>query len=355
MNQFTLSTNVDKNIALPEWINTMQDENIRILLNNEYSAFAEIRESFIHEHRGILNWKTILEQLILSEIFIRDHCRYLDWDSVSQHQILSETFISVFSAKVNWDLISKYQTLSKAFIMKFANDVNWDQILNNTQSPDIDLEFIKKYANSANRPSNNIISENIKMSNPAVTFSPKMKTDCLYKRVVRLFHELPFIKNRHSNDELIDVAGVNVSLIGNTDLLHDFYTECSMFLNILSTFKKCKSVKSLHAKISQIEDTIINIRSHLKDNPDQIFNIKHFVTYYLPTARELLQEYLNLENETIIVDNVSEAKNEIIQSLDLFNQSFKSILNDLHQDNYLNISTNISVFKTKCAQDGLLR
>ena len=89
------------------------------------SQYQYLSESFIEEHKDLVNWYFISKYQNLSESFIEEHKDLVNWYWISQCQKLSESFIHVHKDLVNWFCISQYQKLSESFIHVHKDFVKW--------------------------------------------------------------------------------------------------------------------------------------------------------------------------------------------------------------------------------------
>ena len=77
------------------------------------------------------------------------------------------------------------------------------------------------------------------------------------------------------------------------------------------------------------------------------------MNYYLPTTRKLVDAYRELDQETIISENMAKTKKEIEDTLDTINEAFENLLDSFFEERAMDISSDISVLQTMLAQEGL--
>lgn len=111
--------------------------------------------------------------------------------------------------------------------------------------------------------------------------------------------------------------------------------------------------KAVSLKLDRLETIIRKIFEFVKNNPDQLMEIRRFMGYYLPTTLKLVNAYKDLEAEPIQGENITRAKAEIEGTLDTISAAFEKLLDGFYQDTAMDISTDISVMKTLFAQEGL--
>lgn len=99
-------------------------------------------------------------------------------------------------------------------------------------------------------------------------------------------------------------------------------------------------------KLVNIGDQILN---YVEKNPKKTQEVNKFVNHYLPITIKLINSYKELNNQVVQGDNIKNAKIEIEKSVDLINNAFENLLDDLYED----VVLDISVLKTLFKQEGL--
>ena len=76
--------------------------------------------------------------------------------------------------------------------------------------------------------------------------------------------------------------------------------------------------------------------------------------YYLPTTAKLIDAYTELDGKPSYGEqNIANTKLEIEGTMDVINEAFGKIFDDMFQDAAWDISTEISTMKTLLAKEGL--
>lgn len=109
----------------------------------------------------------------------------------------------------------------------------------------------------------------------------------------------------------------------------------------------------LSNKLYRLEMVISKIFDYVAQHPDQMPEIRKFMSYYLPTTLKLMNAYKEFDLQSIQGENISTAKLEIRNTLDTINLAFEKLLDSLFQDAAMDVSTDISVLETMLAQEGL--
>lgn len=106
-------------------------------------------------------------------------------------------------------------------------------------------------------------------------------------------------------------------------------------------------------KLQRLQTVIEQIFMHVQKYPKQIHEIRKFMDYYLPTTLKLVKAYENFSSQPIQGENITQAKQEIEETLQTINKAFERLLDSLYEDVTMDVSTDISVLNTMLAQEGL--
>ena len=107
-------------------------------------------------------------------------------------------------------------------------------------------------------------------------------------------------------------------------------------------------------KLYTLEATVLSIFKKVKSQPNTAGDLRKFMNYYLPTTEKLLTSYIKLMKEDGSLENVRKSKLEIEDAMDVINDAFVKLLNQLFLDVAWDISSDISVMKTMMKQDALI-
>lgn len=113
--------------------------------------------------------------------------------------------------------------------------------------------------------------------------------------------------------------------------------------------------EEISRKLDRLETIIARIFEHIESRPDKLPQIRRFNQYYLPTTVKLVQAYEELENQRIEGKNITQSKQEILETLDTIQTAFENLLDGLFEDTSMDISTDISVLETMLEQEGLTK
>ena len=75
--------------------------------------------------------------------------------------------------------------------------------------------------------------------------------------------------------------------------------------------------------------------------------------YYLPTMLKLVEQYAEFDEISNPGEDILDAKKEIEKTLDMINQAFVTLLNNLFRDAAFDASADAQVLQTMLAREGL--
>ena len=106
-------------------------------------------------------------------------------------------------------------------------------------------------------------------------------------------------------------------------------------------------------KLYRMEIIVKKIFDHVRENPEQVGQLRRFMNYYMPTTEKLVRAYQQMDAETVLGQNMTRAKTEIAETLDTINEAYEKLYDSMHMDIAMDVSSDISVLKTMFAQEGL--
>ena len=107
-------------------------------------------------------------------------------------------------------------------------------------------------------------------------------------------------------------------------------------------------------KLYELENIMKSIFDKVKAEPKSAKDLRRFMTYYLPTTEKLLSAYVDIQDQGGEGENVTNTRHEIEDAMDVINQAFASLLDQMFQKTAWDVSSDISVMKTMMHQDGLM-
>lgn len=111
--------------------------------------------------------------------------------------------------------------------------------------------------------------------------------------------------------------------------------------------------REMSTKLYELEDIMKRIFEKVKAEPKSAKDLRRFMDYYLPTTEKLLGAYIDIQNTGGDGENARNTRHEIEDAMDVINQAFAALLDQMFQKTAWDVSSDISVMKTMMAQDGL--
>lgn len=106
-------------------------------------------------------------------------------------------------------------------------------------------------------------------------------------------------------------------------------------------------------KLYRMERIVTKIFAYVRQNPDQVDQLRKFMSYYMPTTEKLVNAYRQMDEQSIQGENMAKAKEEISQTLDTINEAYEKLYDSMYVDVAMDVSSDIAVLKTLFAQEGL--
>ena len=107
-------------------------------------------------------------------------------------------------------------------------------------------------------------------------------------------------------------------------------------------------------KLDSLETVCQQIFAYVADHPGRLPAIRKFISYYLPTTMKLCEAYYKLDRQNTGAESEQKTMEEILSALDNIDLAFHNLLDDLMENEYLDLSADISVLQSMMAQEGLM-
>lgn len=108
-------------------------------------------------------------------------------------------------------------------------------------------------------------------------------------------------------------------------------------------------------KLYRMEEIVRKIFMYVRENPDQVGQLRKFMSYYMPITEKLVKAYQQMDEETILGQNRTRAKEEIAETMDTINEAYEKLYDSMYVEKAMDVSSDISVLKTMFAQEGLTK
>lgn len=106
-----------------------------------------------------------------------------------------------------------------------------------------------------------------------------------------------------------------------------------------------EQMNNLSIKCEQIFRTV-------SESPEKAPQVRKFMNYYLPTTLKLLANYRQMEQRGVSYGSMQEAREITGKGMNLVLTACQKLIDNLHRDNMLDISTDIDVLEQMLKRDG---
>ena len=110
--------------------------------------------------------------------------------------------------------------------------------------------------------------------------------------------------------------------------------------------------EGISEKLDRLEQVVRRIFESVKKHPEQKKEMDKFMDYYMPTTLKLVNAYREFDALEVKGENITNAMQEIENTLDTISRAFEKLLDDLFQDAAFDVSTDISVLQMMLAREG---
>lgn len=108
-------------------------------------------------------------------------------------------------------------------------------------------------------------------------------------------------------------------------------------------------------KLYRLENLLKDIFDSVREHPEQMHRMHTLMDYYLPTTLKLVESYEDFDKISSPGGEIIAAKAEIERTLDIINEAFSELLNNLFQDAVFDATTDAQVLQTMLAREGLTK
>ncbi len=135
--------------------------------------------------------------------------------------------------------------------------------------------------------------------------------------------------------------------------IEDILSSGKSFVNSLNTSRmKIKKVE-VREDIENVIRISNLILEDVKKDPKGLKQIRKFISYYLPMIDKMVKAYIDFE-KTTSSPQIEESKLKIENMLKTVQKAFTSLFDSLHEDETIDISSDITVLESLMAQEGFI-
>lgn len=105
--------------------------------------------------------------------------------------------------------------------------------------------------------------------------------------------------------------------------------------------------------LNKLRSTIKQIIVYAKDHPENIPEMKSFLSYFIPTVEKLVTTYEQLAAQPLETENIRTTKQDIESTMDSVNLAFENLYDSFFEYTAMDVGSDISVMQTLFKQKGL--
>ena len=135
--------------------------------------------------------------------------------------------------------------------------------------------------------------------------------------------------------------------------LHSIVAEGMEYIRHLRDLNDRIEGEAISEKLYRLENLLKEIFDRVQEHPEQMHRMHKLMDYYLPTMLKLVEQYAEFDEISSPGDDILDAKKEIEKTLDMINQAFVTLLNNLFRDAAFDASADAQVLQTMLAKEGL--
>lgn len=112
--------------------------------------------------------------------------------------------------------------------------------------------------------------------------------------------------------------------------------------------------EGISQKLDRLAVVCGRIFDYIGKKPEKLPDIRKLMSYYLPTVLKMVNAYREFDSQPVQGENIRKGKLEIENNLDEVNLAFERLFDQLFQEDFMDIASDISVLNTMLSGDGLL-
>ena len=176
-----------------------------------------------------------------------------------------------------------------------------------------------------------------------------MLTDEMYNQYRNTMEE----KTRSENEQKEREEQDKKNYSGLSTEVRNIIDEGNKYIQQIHEYNDRIPDEVMSEKLSKLESIMKRIFEQVEKKPESAGELQKFMEYYLPTTTKLISAYIDVSEQPVDGQNISDTKHQIEDTLDVINQAFEKLLDSMFEDMNWDIHSDISVMKTMLAQDGL--
>ena len=137
----------------------------------------------------------------------------------------------------------------------------------------------------------------------------------------------------------------------NSALVEEYLAKAKRAVTTL-TEMSVRIPEPMKGKLTEFLQIVGKIFELLKENPNTAKDLDKVINYYLPTTVKLIDNYIQISEKP--TSSVKSSLRSMEQTMDLVNDGFMKILDNIYEEKIMDLSSDMSVLKSMLKQEGLL-
>ena len=130
-------------------------------------------------------------------------------------------------------------------------------------------------------------------------------------------------------------------------------SEAQRYIKIITDLNQGIPQEEIASGLEQTCALLRQIEVSAKDEDDSI--IDKLYDYYLPILTKILENYKSLLESGAKGEEFKKCEAQLIKTILLINEALKTINDNLHEDDYMNLSADITTLQSLLKKDGLVK
>ena len=125
-------------------------------------------------------------------------------------------------------------------------------------------------------------------------------------------------------------------------------------LEILKDLSGQVKNKKITKKVGEIIQVSKEILNRVTKRPELFPSVRRFFSHHLPTTLKLVEDYIEMENQSTKGDNILASMKKIEDALDMLEDALKKQLDGLFSNSVMDLDVDVDVLKNVLKKDGLI-
>lgn len=155
-------------------------------------------------------------------------------------------------------------------------------------------------------------------------------------------------KNYRSSNE----RNSNETIVLDAEIVQDSFLD--KYIKDIERVRKSYD-DEINKELYSLVDVLVNLKKYLNEHREKEEDIKTLCDHYIPEMMEQLKLYKDIAGSNYQSESISDARNDIINTIKLIREAFATILSELYDNVILNISSSLDALKASIKLKGLAK